>query len=90
MSDPSSLLAEANKKENHKGWFGGNKLDEAQELYGRAANGFKLAKQFKQSGDAFMKQGEILEKMGERDQASSSYINASKSYKKENPKGCCG
>jgi hypothetical protein len=34
-----------------------------------------------------MKQGELLEKMGERDQASGSYINASKSYKKELPKG---
>jgi hypothetical protein len=45
MSDASSLLAEAKKKETHKGWFGGNKLEESQELYGRAANAFKLAKQ---------------------------------------------
>ncbi|KAJ2998355.1 hypothetical protein HDV02_004570 [Globomyces sp. JEL0801] len=87
MSDPYALLAEADKKSKTKGWFGGNKMDEAAELFGRAANAFKLQKKFKESGDAFMQQGVMLEKIGERDEASGCYINASKSYKKEFPKG---
>ncbi|KAI8902255.1 soluble NSF attachment protein [Globomyces pollinis-pini] len=86
MSDPYALLAEADKKSKTKGWFGGNKMDEAAELFGRAANAFKLQKKFKESGDAFMQQGVMLEKIGERDEASGCYINASKSYKKEFPK----
>lgn len=45
MSDPNQIFAEAQKKENSKSWFGGNKLDEAQDLYGRAGNAFKLKKQ---------------------------------------------
>ena len=42
----------------------------------------------KQSGDAFMSQGVVLEKAAERDEAATCYINAGKSYKKEHPKGC--
>ncbi|KAI8904391.1 soluble NSF attachment protein [Gorgonomyces haynaldii] len=57
MSDGNQLLIEANKKLSARGWFGGNKLDEACDLFG------------KESGDAFMKQGETLEKMGDRDEA---------------------
>jgi alpha-soluble NSF attachment protein len=38
------LLMKATKKANYTGWFGGNKYEEAAELYGRAANQFKLAK----------------------------------------------
>jgi alpha-soluble NSF attachment protein len=45
MADADSLLAEAKKKATVKTFFGGNKLDDAAELYGRAANAFKLKKQ---------------------------------------------
>jgi hypothetical protein len=41
----------------------------------------------KQAGDAFMKQGELMELIGERDESSGCYINASKCYKKEFPRG---
>lgn len=37
-----------------------------------------------------MKQGQVMEKMGERDEAAGCYLNASKSYKKERPKGTLG
>ncbi|KAJ3256908.1 hypothetical protein HK103_005026 [Boothiomyces macroporosus] len=84
--DPDFLFAEAEKKSTQKGWFGGNKLDEAADLYGRAGNAYKLKREFKKSGEAFMKQGATHEKLGERDEASGCYINASKSYKKEFPK----
>ena len=47
MSNPQQLLVEAEKKEKHTGWFGGNKLEEASDLYNRAANAFKLNKQCK-------------------------------------------
>lgn len=45
MADADALWAEANKKATQKTFFGGNKLDEAADLYGRAANAFKLKKQ---------------------------------------------
>ena len=41
----------------------------------------------KESGDAYREQATTLEKMGERDEAATCYLNASKSYKKEFPKG---
>lgn len=41
----------------------------------------------KEAGDAYMKQGEMMELIGERDESSSCYINASKCYKTEFPKG---
>jgi alpha-soluble NSF attachment protein len=44
-SNGARLLEEALKKEKTKGWFGGNKKDEAADLYGRAGNAFKLEKQ---------------------------------------------
>lgn len=43
-------------------------MDEAQTLFGRAGNAFKLAKQWKESGDAYYQQGQTLEKMGDRDE----------------------
>jgi alpha-soluble NSF attachment protein len=86
MSDGKSLLEEAGKKLAHKSFFGGNKMDEAQSLYGRAGNAFKLSKQWKESGDAFYQQGQVLEKLGERDEAAGCYLTAAKSLKKEYPK----
>ncbi|KAJ3094747.1 hypothetical protein HDU96_001492 [Phlyctochytrium bullatum] len=80
-----SLLEEAEKKAKWTGWFGANKLDEASELYARAANSFKLAKLWKEAGDAFISQANVLLKMGEKDEASSAYINASKAFKKTHP-----
>lgn len=43
--DPDFLFAEAEKKSTQKGWFGGNKLDEAADLYGRAGNAYKLKRE---------------------------------------------
>jgi alpha-soluble NSF attachment protein len=97
MSDAEALLQEARKKATAKTFFGGNKLDEAADLFGRAANAFKLKKQcraaghltplVKESGDSFMEQGKTMDKLGERTESASSYLNAAKSYKKEFPKG---
>lgn len=45
MSDGNAILIEARKKATHKSFFGGNKMDEAADLFGRAGNAFKLKKQ---------------------------------------------
>ena len=44
----------------------------------------------KEAGDAFVKQADVLNKMNERDEACTAYLNASKAYKKASPhgKGC--
>ncbi|KAI9203067.1 soluble NSF attachment protein [Polychytrium aggregatum] len=78
-------LQEAVKKANYTGWFGGNKLDEAAELYAKAANSFKLAKKWQEAGDAYISQANVMKKLNETDEAASSYLNASKCYKKTNP-----
>ncbi|KAJ3102614.1 hypothetical protein HDU97_000398 [Phlyctochytrium planicorne] len=79
------LLDQAEKKAKYTGWFGANKLDEAADLYARAANAFKLAKMWKEAGDSFLSQANVLLKMGEKDEASSAYLNASKAFKKTHP-----
>jgi alpha-soluble NSF attachment protein len=52
-SDPVKILAKAETAKNHKGWFGGNKLDEAAELYSQAATGFKLQKNLQAAAAVF-------------------------------------
>jgi alpha-soluble NSF attachment protein len=79
------LLAKADKKASYTGWFGGNKYEEAAELYGRAANQFKLAKLWKEAGDAFFRQADMQIRLQERDEAAPTFIAASKCYKKCNP-----
>ncbi|KAI9090806.1 soluble NSF attachment protein [Phlyctochytrium arcticum] len=80
-----NLLAEAEKKAAYKSFFGGNKLEEASDLYAKAANAFKLGKKWREAGDAFMSQGGVLLRMNERDEASSAFLNASKAFKKNSP-----
>ena len=48
-TDALNYLNEAEAKLKSKGWFGlgGAKYDEAAELYGKAANAFKLVKMCK-------------------------------------------
>ncbi|KAI9022521.1 soluble NSF attachment protein [Hyaloraphidium curvatum] len=81
------LLAQAKKAASYTGWFGGNKLDEAAELYQKAANRFQLAKKWKEAGDAFVAAAEAQIKLQERDEAASIFVNASKAYKKVSPLG---
>ncbi|PVU92864.1 hypothetical protein BB559_003567 [Furculomyces boomerangus] len=84
-SEARDLLSKANKKAEQKGWFGGRKYDEAAELYERAANQFKIAKLWDESGNAFMKVAEMRTKNNEIEDSAMSYIAASKSYKKQSP-----
>jgi hypothetical protein len=40
-----------------------------------------------EAGNAFILQANVLIKAGEKDEAATAYLNASKSFKKSNPKG---
>lgn len=86
MSDREALalLAKADKKATTFGWFGSNKFEDAAELYTKAANSFKLAKRWKEAGDAFSKAANMQIQLNERDEAASTFISASKCYKKCN------
>lgn len=41
----------------------------------------------KEAGDAFIKAADMYNRLNEREEASSRYIDASKCYKKSNPQG---
>ncbi|CAJ0836518.1 3685_t:CDS:2 [Entrophospora sp. SA101] len=62
----------ADKTANTFKWFGGNKYEDAAELYNKAANMFKLAK----------RSANMQLQLNERDEASTTFINASKCYRK--------
>lgn len=91
MSEREALqiIAEAEKAGAYKSFFGGNKNEEAAELFSKAGNQFKLLKNWKASGDAFMQQSVYLIKINEKDEAATAFMNASKSYKKSSPLGAC-
>ncbi|CAG8532074.1 26530_t:CDS:2 [Dentiscutata erythropus] len=80
--EAQALLAKADKKATTFGWFGGNKFEEAAELYNKAANIFKLGKRWKEAGDAFTKAANMQLQLNERDDAATTFINAAKCYKK--------
>ncbi len=42
--EAKKLLEDAEKLKDYKGWFGGNKMEEAADTYMRAANAFKVLK----------------------------------------------
>jgi len=75
-------LVRADKKATTSGFFSGPKRDEAAELYVKAANSFKLAKSWKEAGDAYLKAAQMQILMGERDEAAQMFIAASKCFKK--------
>ncbi|KAI9293333.1 TPR-like protein [Neoconidiobolus thromboides FSU 785] len=78
-------LADAQTKEKYKGWFGGDKLDEAYELYNQAGNSFKLAKCWKEAGESFKSAARVSTSLGEQNDAATQYVNAAKAYKKDYP-----
>ncbi|CAE6464946.1 unnamed protein product [Rhizoctonia solani] len=88
LSQAQQLLAKADKKFNSStGWFSSSssKYEEAGDLYQQAANSFKIDKQFKEAGDAFMKEAECRQQCGEKDDAANAYWNAAKAYKRGFP-----
>ncbi|KAI9255248.1 soluble NSF attachment protein [Phascolomyces articulosus] len=81
------LLQAADKRLNGWSFFsGGNKQEEAAELYEKAGNTFKLAQRWTEAGEAFIKAAGLFNKIPDTQyEASKSYENAAKCYKKNNP-----
>lgn len=84
------LLSQADKKLHSVGGlfgslFGGSeKVDDAVELYAKAGNAFKMAKNWKAAGDAFCKAAALEIKCKSNHQAASQYVEAANCYRKTN------
>lgn len=80
------LMDKANKR--LKGGFslfgGTQKWEDAQELYTKAGNSYKIAKKWDKAGEAFTKAAECHLKLQSKHEAAQSYINAAICYKKTN------
>lgn len=90
MSSGRDLLQKAEKKATAPSSFfsfgsSSSKHEEAHDLYISAANAFIIEKQWKESGDCFVKAGECALKTEDKDDAAGDFWKASKSYKKTNP-----
>ncbi|KAJ1930230.1 vesicular-fusion protein S17 [Tieghemiomyces parasiticus] len=86
-AEARNLLEQAAKKANSRPWFGlgGPKYEEAAELYQQAGNSFKLLKKWSDAGQAYNRAAELLVNIGERDDAATQFIAASKCFKKGFP-----
>ncbi|KAF5304508.1 hypothetical protein FQR65_LT07935 [Abscondita terminalis] len=84
------LIAEAEKKlSGSKGFFsslfgGSAKVEDAIECYQRAANLFKMAKNWGRAGGAFCEAATLHFRAGSRHDAATNYVDAANCYKKSN------
>ncbi|XP_078475691.1 beta-soluble NSF attachment protein-like isoform X2 [Lampetra planeri] len=91
QQDGAQLMAEADKKVKGAqsflgGLFGGPaRLAEACEIYTRAANSFKMAKNWSGAGDAFCHAARLHLQMQNKHDAAVSYVDAGNAYKKADP-----
>ncbi|KAF9346994.1 hypothetical protein BGX26_001479 [Mortierella sp. AD094] len=85
--EAQELIAKADKRLTSSSWFTSSsaKYEEAADLYTQAGNIYKMAKRWKESGNSFIKAADMQLKMGEKDEAANTFINASKSFKKSSP-----
>lgn len=85
------LMQEAEKKLNSSKGFlgslfgGGNKVEEASEMYHRAANMFKMAKKWSAAGNAFCEVANLSLKNQNRHDAATNFVDAGNCYKKSDP-----
>ncbi|XP_018422355.1 PREDICTED: beta-soluble NSF attachment protein isoform X1 [Nanorana parkeri] len=85
------LMADAEKrvKSSHsflRGLFGGNtKIEEACEMYARAANMFKMAKNWKAAGNAFCQAAKLHMQLQSKHDAATSFVDAGNAFKKADP-----
>ncbi|XP_066158856.1 alpha-soluble NSF attachment protein isoform X2 [Euwallacea fornicatus] len=82
------LVAEAEKKLGPRGFFGslfgGSRVEDAIECYQRAANLFKMAKNWPSAGSAFNEAANLHLRAGSRHEAATNYVDAANCYKKSN------
>ncbi|XP_050296891.1 alpha-soluble NSF attachment protein [Anthonomus grandis grandis] len=81
------LIAEAEKKLGAKGFFsslfgGSSRAEDAIECYQRAANLFKMAKNWSSAGSAFSEAAKLHLQSGSRHEAATNYVDAANCYKK--------
>ncbi|CAI8041511.1 Beta-soluble NSF attachment protein [Geodia barretti] len=85
-------IAQAEKKMKSSqtflgGLFGGAaKMEDAADLYVRAANTYKVAKKWKDAGDAFCLAADVQMKLDVKHEAGSNLVEAGQVYKREDPK----
>ncbi|KAL4630525.1 beta-soluble NSF attachment protein isoform X1 [Arapaima gigas] len=85
------LMAEADKKVKSSGsflggMFGGNhKVEEACEMYARAANMFKMAKNWSAAGNAFCQAAKLHMQLQNKHDSATSFVDAGNAYKKADP-----
>ncbi|XP_037261271.1 beta-soluble NSF attachment protein isoform X3 [Falco naumanni] len=85
------LMAEAEKrvKGSHsflRGLFGGNtRVEEACEMYTRAANMFKIAKNWSAAGNAFCQAAKLHMQLQSKHDSATSFVDAGNAYKKADP-----
>uniref|UniRef100_A0AAQ5YSQ4 N-ethylmaleimide-sensitive factor attachment protein, beta b n=1 Tax=Amphiprion ocellaris TaxID=80972 RepID=A0AAQ5YSQ4_AMPOC len=88
------LMADADKKVKSSGSFlggmfggGHHKVEEACEMYCRAANMFKMAKNWSAAGNAFCKAARLHMQLQNKHDCATSFIDAGNAYKKSDPNG---
>uniref|UniRef100_A0A7N6AZ18 N-ethylmaleimide-sensitive factor attachment protein, beta b n=1 Tax=Anabas testudineus TaxID=64144 RepID=A0A7N6AZ18_ANATE len=86
------LMADADKKVKSSGSFlggmfggGHHKVEEACEMYCRAANMFKMAKNWSAAGNAFCKTARLQMQLQNKHDCATSFIDAGNAYKKSDP-----
>uniref|UniRef100_A0A671KWX5 Alpha-soluble NSF attachment protein-like n=1 Tax=Sinocyclocheilus anshuiensis TaxID=1608454 RepID=A0A671KWX5_9TELE len=88
-----ALMAEAEKKvKSSQSFFGSlfggsSKMEDACDLYGRAANMFKMAKNWSASGNAFSQAALLYLQMQSKHDAATNFIDAGNAFKKSDPQG---
>uniref|UniRef100_A0A8V5GVD6 Uncharacterized protein n=1 Tax=Melopsittacus undulatus TaxID=13146 RepID=A0A8V5GVD6_MELUD len=85
------LLAEADRKLRGSrsflaGLFGGNsRIEEACDIYSRAANMFKMAKNWSAAGNAFCQAAQLHLQLQSKHDAATSFVDAGNAFKKADP-----
>uniref|UniRef100_A0A8C5ANH8 Beta-soluble NSF attachment protein n=1 Tax=Gadus morhua TaxID=8049 RepID=A0A8C5ANH8_GADMO len=85
------LMAEADKKVKSSGsflggMFGGNhKVEDACEMYARAANMFKMVKNWSAAGNAFCQAARLHMQLQNKLDSATSFVDAGNAYKKADP-----
>nr|XP_060505792.1 alpha-soluble NSF attachment protein [Panthera onca] len=92
-AEAMALLAEAERKVKNSqsffsGLFGGSsKIEEACEIYTRAANMFKMAKNWSAAGNAFCQAAQLHLQLQSKHDAATCFVDAGNAFKKADPQG---
>ncbi|KAL3873304.1 hypothetical protein ACJMK2_036440 [Sinanodonta woodiana] len=87
----NEYMAEAEKKlKSSQGFFnslfgGSSKIEDAAELFVRAANAYKMAKKWPAAGDAFCRAATLQLQLNSRHDAATQYVDAGNAYRKADP-----